>query len=351
MFQEVSEQLSRIDKLLPIWIVIAMVIGIGIGTIFPELPNILDTYRIDSVSLPIAIGLLCMMYPPLAKVRYEKLSKAIVHWKMFAVSLTLNWIIGPVLMFSLAWIFLPDLPEYRTGIILVGLARCIAMVLIWNHLAGGSNEQGVILVALNSIFQILMYSIYAYFFITVLSSWITGSTEETLQISMTEIARSVIIFLGIPVIAGIITRFTLVKNKGKTWYDEKFIPKLNPTAILGLLFTIIVMFSMKGELILTLPWDVLRISLPLVAYFLIMFAIAFFLSWALKFTYPETATLSLTAASNNFELAIAVTIGIFGLSSNEAFAAIIGPLIEVPVLISLVYISLWLKNKLLWNPE
>jgi|TARA_B100000315_G_scaffold96422_1_gene88557 ACR3 family arsenite transporter len=351
MFQEVSEQLSRIDKLLPIWIVIAMVIGIGTGAIFPELANILDTYRIYSVSLPIAIGLLCMMYPPLAKVRYEKLSKAIVQWKMFAVSLTLNWIIGPVLMFSLAWIFLPDLPEYRTGIILVGLARCIAMVLIWNHLAGGSNEQGVILVALNSVFQILMYSIYAYFFITVLSSWITGSTEETLQISMTEIARSVIIFLGIPVIAGIITRFTLVKNKGKTWYDEKFIPKLSPTAILGLLFTIIVMFSMKGEFILTLPWDVLRISLPLVAYFLIMFAIAFFLSWALKFTYQETATLSLTAASNNFELAIAVTIGIFGLSSNEAFAAIIGPLIEVPVLISLVYISLWLKNKLFWNPE
>lgn len=349
MSREAAEQLSRIDKFLPIWIFVAMIIGVGSGAIFPEIATILDTFRIDTVSLPISIGLLWMMYPPLAKVRYEKLSKITIPKKMFGLSLLLNWVIGPLLMFSLAWIFLPDLPEYRAGVILVGLARCIAMVLIWNHLAGGNNESSVILVAINSIFQIAMYSFYAYFFITVLSSMISGNAGVNLNISIWDISKSVIIFLGIPLLAGIITRFTLIKKKGEKWYDETFIPKISPTAIIGLLFTIIIMFSMKGEYILTLPWDVIRIALPLTSYFLIMFTISFFLAWTLKFIYSDTVTLTFTAVGNNFELAIAVTIGVFGINSGEAFAAVIGPLIEVPVLISLVYVSLWLKTKLFTN--
>lgn len=346
MSKKASEQLSRIDKFLPIWILLSIIIGVGSGALYPELASILDTFRIDTVSLPISIGLLWMMYPPLAKVRYEKLSKIKIPKKMFGLSLLLNWIIGPFLMFSLAWILLPDLPEYRAGVILVGLARCIAMVLIWNHLAGGNNESSVILVAVNSIFQIVMYSFYAYFFITVLSSWISGNTGVDLNISVWDISKSVLIFLGIPVVAGVITRFSLIKNKGEKWYEETFIPKISPTAIIGLLFTIIIMFSMKGEYILTLPWDVLRIAAPLTSYFLIMFTISFILAWVMKFNYSDTVTLSFTAAGNNFELAIAITIGVFGLNSREAFAAIIGPLIEVPVLISLVYVSLWLKTKL-----
>ena len=348
MSGEASDQLSIIDKYLPIWIFLAMIIGVGSGALYPELASILDTFRIDTVSLPISVGLLWMMYPPLAKVRYEKLSKIMLPKKMLGLSLLLNWIIGPLLMFSLAWIFLFDLPEYRIGIILVGLARCIAMVLIWNHLAGGNNESSVILVAINSIFQILMYSFYAYFFVTVLSSWISGNTV-VLNLSLWDVSKNVIIFLGIPILAGVITRFTLIRNKGEKWYDDIFIPKISPTAIIGLLFTIIIMFSMKGEYIFALPWDVLRIAVPLTSYFVIMFSISFLLAWALKFIYSDTITLTFTAVGNNFELAITVAIGVFGINSGEAFAAVIGPLIEVPVLIILVYLSLWLKTKLFTN--
>ena len=341
----VVARLSLLDRFLPLWIFLAMAVGVVAGYIFPGIAEVFDALRIDTVSLPIAIGLLWMMYPVLAEVKYEELSKVATAWKMFGVSAIQNWIIGPAIMFALAWVFLPDLPQYREGLIIVGLARCIAMVLIWNMLAGGDNEYCAVLVALNSVFQVIFYSVLAYFYITVASSWVAGPEAAAIvRISMMDIARSVFIFLGIPLIAGIITRFTLMRRKGKEWYETKFVPKLSPTAIVGLLFTIIVMFSMKGEYILTLPGDVLRIAIPLIVYFLLMFVVSYLISWALKFVYPQTVTLSFTAASNNFELAIAVAVGVYGINSGQALATVVGPLIEVPVLMGLVYVSLWAKR-------
>ena len=342
--KSVSHRLSTLDRLLPIWIFAAMALGIALGKLVPGLPGALDALQIDTVSLPIAIGLLWMMYPVLAKVKYERVPAALSNVKLLGVSLFLNWILGPALMFGLAWLLLPDKPEYRTGLILVGLARCIAMVLIWNLLACGNNEYAAVLVALNSIFQILMYTVLGYAYLTLVPGWF-GARSATVDISMWQIARSVLIFLGIPLAAGFLTRLILGRNKGQDWYDNTFIPRLGPTAIIGLLFTIVMMFSLKGDVIVSLPLDVLRIALPLLAYFALMFAIAFGGSHLLGFRYAETATLSFTAASNNFELAIAVAIGVFGIGSGQALAAVVGPLVEVPVLIGLVYVALWLRGR------
>ena len=343
-----KKKLSFLDEFLTVWIFIAMAIGVGLGYAFPEIADVLDSIKIFNVSLPIAVGLLVMMYPPLAKVRYEELGKLKEAKKMFSTSLLLNWAIGPVLMFSLAWLFLPDPSDapLRNGLILVGLARCIAMVLIWNMLAEGDCEYCAVLVALNSVFQIVMYSVLAYFFITVMTPVVSPSSEAiVVNITMLEIAKNVLIFLGIPFAAGVASWYLLARRKGRDWYDNVFAPKISPLALLGLLFTIVVMFSLQGEKIIDSPDLVVRVALPLVAYFLLMFFVSFALSHRLGFTYSQGATQSFTAASNNFELAIAVAVATFGIASLEAFATVIGPLMEVPVLIGLVNVALWIKRR------
>ncbi|MCL4519078.1 MAG: ACR3 family arsenite efflux transporter [Thaumarchaeota archaeon] len=351
--KEILGSLSILDRLLPIWIFVAMGAGVLIGYVLPQTGQIIDSFQIDSVSLPIAIGLIWMMYPPLAGVNYNEIGKVKTAKKMMSLSLILNWLVGPFVMFAFAWILLPDLPLFRDGIIMVGLARCIAMVLVWNMLAGGDSEYAAVIVALNAAFQIALYSVYAYFFITVLPVWLDPSAAATVvNINPWDIARSVAIFLGVPFAMGIATRYLLQgRKKDENWYEEKFLKKLKPTALIGLLFTLVVMFSLQGNYFVQLPLDIVRVAIPLVAYFLVMFVFSYLLSWKLKFSYEETATTAFTAASNNFELAIATAIAVFGLSSSQAFATTVGPLIEVPVMIGLVYVSLWLKPRLFRVPR
>jgi len=339
-------KLSWISRYLTAWILIAMAGGIILGIAFPGLPALLNSVKIENVSLPIAIGLIWMMYPPLAGVKYEELSRMKSQGKTLGASIIQNWIIGPLLMFALAWIFLPDLPHYRIGLILIGLARCIAMVLVWNKLAGGDNDLCAVLVAMNSLFQVALYSVLAYIFITVISTWIGGvGAGAIVNISILQVAYAVFIYLGIPFIAGIITRWVLLRKKGREWYDNIFMEKLGPTALIGLLFTIIVMFSLKGKNIVELPIDVFRIAIPLLVYFILMFFVSFFMSYRLGFSYQQSTTLAFTAASNNFELAIAVAVAVFGIGSGEAFAAVVGPLIEVPVMLGLVHVAGMIGSK------
>ena len=340
-----DRRLSALNRFLPVWIFLAMAAGLLLGRVAPNLGAALDAVQVAGVSVPIAIGLLWMMYPVLARVRYDLIPRHAGNPLLLGTSLVLNWILGPMVMFTVAWLLLSDLPAYRNGLIIVGLARCIAMVLIWNHLARGSNELAAALVALNSVFQILTYSLLGYFFLAVLPGWL-GSAATTLDISMMEIARSVAIFLGIPLAAGYLTRRILVARRGNDWYESVFLKRIGPTALLGLLYTIVLMFAMQGDRILASPVDVIRIAIPLVVYFAVMFGLAFLISYKLGFAYEETASLSFTAAGNNFELAIAVAVATFGLGSGEALAAVVGPLVEVPVLVGLVYVSLWARQRL-----
>jgi arsenite transporter len=338
-------RLSTLDRLLPLWIGIAMVVGLLLGRTFPGLDDTLDEVKIDTVSLPIALGLLLMMYPVLAKVKYSRIGHVVADRRSLTMSLVLNWVVGPAVMFTLAWLMLPDLPEYRTGLIIVGLARCIAMVLIWNDLACGNGELAAVLVALNSLFQIVAFSLLGYFYLEVLPGWL-GLDSEGIDVTVGEIAKSVLIFLGIPLLAGFLTRTFGERAKGTEWYEQRFLPRIAPIALYGLLFTIVILFALQGDRITAQPLDVARIALPLLAYFGIMWFGSFFLGWRMGLAYDRNAAIAFTAAGNNFELAIAVAIGVFGVASGQALAGVVGPLIEVPVLVGLVYVSLHLRRRL-----